>query len=385
MTAAQVRDDGRLVLVDPDGNVRWSHDPLDADVLAGYRPASGDRLRRGEILADSIVSADGQYTLTHTPAGRTLLHTPSDTEDGSRHVWVRKAGQPGAVITLGEDGVLRAGTDSTVLQRWTGRFLLDPMSFTISAVVVRDVGDIVLLDEEGNELFDSRTAEEEARLAKLRRRYARREAGEKAKPVRPAGSGVARDWFDLLDLSGPSTITWVERVDAREALLRLGAQPATVRPMTYDDLVSAASSGDDDDPVRCALAVSVDDWVMLIEPCGVEGMERARDLSERTQAVVHHAGFDGECLLAWYRNGEPVAVYRDDETELLERGAPALEGTDPEAMTPFMRKMGLGVYRRGDDGDFLPPPVEVACLIAGVAPGTGHFLGTHLGAVFGTW
>ncbi|MDH3039212.1 DUF6461 domain-containing protein [Streptomyces sp. TRM75561] len=385
VTAAQVRDDGRLVLVDPDGIVRWSHDPLGADVLAGCQPASGDRLQRGEILADSIISPDGRYTLTHTLAGETLLLTPSDEEGRSRHVWARRAGQPGAAITLGEDGVLRAGTDSTVLQRWTGRFLLDPMAFVISAVVVRDVGDVVLLDEEGNEIFDSRTAAEESRLAKLRRQYARRETGKKAKPVRQADSGLPRDWFDLLDLSGPSTITWVEGIGAREALLRLGAQPATVRSMTYNDLVSEAFSGDDDDAVRCALAVPVDNWVMLIEPCGIEGMERVQDLSERTQTIVHHMGFDGECLLAWYRNNEPIAVYGDDEAELLERGEPALEGTDPKAMVPFMRKMGLGLYRREDDGDFLPPPVEVACLISGVTPGTEHFLGAHLGAVFGTW
>lgn len=384
VVAALVRDDGRLVLVDPDGCVRWSRDPVSAEDLAACRPASGDRLQRGEVLADAIVSPDGRYTLTHTSAGETVLRTPSDGAGKDRCVWSRKAGKPGAVISLGPDGVLRAGTDSTVLQRWTGRFRLDPMSFVVSAVVVRNQGDVVLLSEDGTQIDDSRTAAEEARLATLRREYARREAKENAKQVRPAGSGIATDWFDLLDLSGPCTITWVERVDGREALLRLGAGPATIRPMTYEEVVSAAFSGTGDEPVKCALAVPIEHWVMVIEPCGIEGVERAREMSERTQSIVYHTGFDGERVFAWYRDDEPVAVYQDDDSDLLDSGAPATEGADPNAMVPFMQQVGLGVYRR-DAGDFLPPPVEVACLIAGIGPRPEHFAGTHLGAVFGTW
>jgi hypothetical protein len=189
--AAMVKDDGRLVLMDPDGYVRWSRDRLSTDDLAAYRPASGDRLQRGEVLADSIVSPDGRYTLTHTSAGETLLHTT--TNDGrTRRVWDRKAGQPGAAISLGPDGVLRAGTNSTVLQRWTGRYSLDPMSFTVSAVVVRNEGDVVLLSEDGTEINDSGTAAEEARLAKLDRDIARREAKENAKKA--VGSGITTDW-----------------------------------------------------------------------------------------------------------------------------------------------------------------------------------------------
>lgn len=367
VVAAMVRDDGRLVLADPDGYQRWSRDALSAEDLAAYRPASGDRLLRGEVLADSIVSPDGRYRLTHTPAGGTLLHTPSDGNGRDRHVWSRKVGKPGAAISLGLDGVLRAGTDSMVLQRWTGRFLLDPMSFVVSAVVVRDEGDVVLLSEDGTEIYDSRTAAEEARLAELWREYARRQAKEDAKPVRPLGSGMATDWFDLLDLSGPCTITFVERVDEREALLRLGAAPGTISPATYEDIVSAAFPDADDGPVKCALAVPVDDWVLVIEPCGIEGTERAREMSARTQSIVYHQGFDGERFFAWYRDSGPVVVYEDDDHDLLDSGAPAPKGTDPAAMVPFMRQIGLGVYR-ADTGGFLPPPVEIACRIAGIAP-----------------
>ncbi|MFC5213306.1 DUF6461 domain-containing protein [Streptomyces coerulescens] len=382
VVAAMVRDDGRLVLVDPDGHSRWSRDPLSAEELAAHRPASGDRLQRGEVLADAIVSPDGRYTLTHTSAGESLLRTRSHGGTG-RDLWARRVGEPGAALSLGRDGVLRAGTDSTVLQRWTGRFLLDPMSHVVSAVVVRNEGDVVLLGADGSEIYDSRTAPEEARVAELEREYARREAEENARPVRPADSGMATDWFDLLDLDGPCTITWVEQVDEREALLRLGAGPGTIRSMTYSEVVTAAFP-DSDELIKCALAVQVGAWVMVIEPCGIEGVERAREMSARTQAIVYHQGFDYETHFAWHQFNQPVAVYQEDDSGLLDIGAPAPEGAAPDAMVPFMQQIGLGVYRR-ESGDFLPPPVEIACLIAGLEPGPEHWAGTHLGAVFGTW
>ncbi|MEW1643925.1 DUF6461 domain-containing protein [Streptomyces sp. NPDC091219] len=383
VSAAMVRDDGRLVLVDPGGWVRWSRDPLSTAELVALRPASGDRLRRGEVLADSIVSPDGRYTLTHTSAGRTQLRAPGD-HGTERSVWEATAGDAGAALSLGTDGVLRAGTDSTVLQRWTGRYGLDPMSVVVSEVLVRDEGDVVLLGEDGTEIHASGTAAEEARLAALQREFARRETREASRPARPADSGLATDWFELLDLSGPFTITWVQRVDGPEALRRLGAGPGTIGSMTYEDVGSAAFSDPDGRPVKCALAVPVDDWVMLVEPGGVEGMERAQAMSEGTQTVVWHEGFDGELLLSWFRDGEPVAVYGDDDHDLLHGGGPAPEGTEPDAMLPFMKEIGLGVYRE-DEGAFLPPPLEIACLIAGIAPRPEHFAGTHPGAVFGTW
>ncbi|MFI5886933.1 DUF6461 domain-containing protein [Streptomyces sp. NPDC051554] len=350
--------------------------------LAAYRPASDDRLRRGEALADALVSPDGRYRLTHSPAGETLLLTPSQLADGDRRVWSRKAGQPGASISLGPDGVLRAGTDSTVLQRWSGRYLLDPMAFAVSAVVIRDEGEMVLLREDGTEIYNSGTAPEEARIAEIERDSALRKVTEAAKPVRPYGSGMATDWFNLLDLCGPCTITWVERIEERDALLRLGAGSSTIREMTYAEIDSAAYS-ESGDPVTCALAVAVGGWVMLIEPSGIEGVERARDMSERTQTITYHQGFDGEQVFAWYRDKEPVAVYQEDDSDLLDSGAPAPEGHAPRAMVPFMRQIGLNVYRQ-NTGDFLPPPVEIGCLIAGIAPQPEHFAGRHLGAVFST-
>jgi hypothetical protein len=192
VVSAMVRNDGRLVLVDPDGNVRWSRDPLSAEDLAAYRPASGDRLQRGEVLADSIVSPDDRYTLTHSSEGETLLYKMSQ-DGGPRRVWARRAGERGAAISLGLDGVIRAGTDSTVLQRWTGRYLLDPMSFVVSAVVVRNEGDVALLSENGNEIYDSGTAAEESSIAKIERAEALREVKQAGKMARPDPGGNTND------------------------------------------------------------------------------------------------------------------------------------------------------------------------------------------------
>ncbi|MFE5894811.1 hypothetical protein ACFQ6E_38580 [Streptomyces sp. NPDC056462] len=107
-------------------------------------------------------------------------------------------------------------------------------------------------------------------------------------------------------------------------------------------------------------------------------------MSKRTQAIVYHQGFDDERHFAWYRFNEPVAVYQEDDSDLLDSGAPAREGAAPDALVPIVRQIGLGEFRR-DSGDFLPPPVEIACLRAGIEPGPEHWAGTHLGADFGTW
>jgi hypothetical protein len=67
------------------------------------------------------------------------------------------------------------------------------MSFTVSAVLVRNEGDVVLVSEDGTEIYDSGTAAEEARRAKLDRDYARREAKENAKQAHPAVSTITMD------------------------------------------------------------------------------------------------------------------------------------------------------------------------------------------------
>ncbi|MFF3503274.1 DUF6461 domain-containing protein [Streptomyces sp. NPDC003247] len=382
VVAASVTDQGRLVLTDPDGALRWSRDPLTEADLAAHRPASGDRLLPGQILTEPLFSPDGRYRFGHTPDGTTRL--TAHENDRERGVWSLDARAPGP-LTLGTDGILRSGTDSMVLLRWTGRYRLDPTAFRVSAVVVRDQGDIVVLDDNGDELCDSRTAPEEARLAGLRRSEERRAAREAARPERPAGSGLPRDWFDLLDLSGPCTLTLVEHSDAEEVLRRLGAGPGTIRPMTYAELVAAAFSGSRADPPECALAARVGDRVVVVEPCGLEGVERAAELSRGGGAIVRHLDFDGWESLTWYQDGTLLATYGEDDATRLERGKAAPRGTRRAAFAPFMERIGLGVYRtEEEDGEFLPPTVELACLAAGVRLRREDFEGAHPAAVFGT-
>ncbi|MFD7134888.1 hypothetical protein [Streptomyces sp. NPDC059894] len=378
VVAASVTDQGRMVLTDPDGGLRWSRDPLTEADPAAHRPASGDRLLPGQILTEPLFSPDGRYRFSHTPDGTTRLTAPEN--DRERGVWSLDARAPGP-LTLGTDGILRSGTDSMVLLRWTGRYRLDPTGFLVAAVVVRDQGDIVVLDDNGDELCDSRTAPEEARLAGLRRAEERRAAREAARPKRPAGSGLPRDWFDLLDLSGPCTLTLVETLPPRRCCDASAPDPAR---LTYAELVAAAFSRSRTDPPECAPAARVGDRVVVVEPCGLEGVERAAKLSRGGGAIVRHLDFDGWESLTWYQDGTLLATYGEDDVTRLERGKAAPKGTRRAGFAPFMERIGLGVYRtEEEDGEFLPPTVELACLAAGVRLRREDFEGAHPAAVFG--
>ncbi len=315
------------------------------------------------------------------PDGETVLAAPGDRVD--RCVWSRRVQAPGR-LTLGTDGILRAGTNSMVLLRWTGRYGLDPTAVRISAVVVRDQGDVVLLDDKGDEFYDSRTAEEEARLARLRRSEDRRRAREAARPVRPAGTGLPRDWFDLLDLSeGPHTLTLVEHADEGEVLWHLGAPAETIGTTTYRDLLEAVLRDPDGDRAG-AFAVRTGDHVVVVEPCGHQGVERGKELSRGTSVIVYHLDHDGWESLAWYRDGKLLAGYGEDDSARLERGKAAPRGAERSVFVPFMEQIGMGRYREDEEDAFLPPAVEVAFLAAGVRLSGEDFDGAHAGAVFGT-
>jgi hypothetical protein len=257
-----------------------------------------------------------------------------------------------------------------------------------SELIVRDEGDFVLLDGQGTEIYSSGTAAEEARRIRLDKEFSDGETENDTRPARPAGSGLPTDWFDLLSLPDMYTITLVGHADAREALLQLGALAETITPMTYQQLHATVIAGEEGKPVRGALAVPVDDWVMVIEPSGIQAMHRGPELSKWNQAIVYHVGFDGNHFFSWYQDGEAVATYNDDDggTDFLRYAVPAPNGTDPEMVVPYMEQIGMGTYREEDEsGAFLPRLVEVACLIAEITPTPQHFAGSFPGAVFGPW
>ena len=372
--AAVVTNDGRLVLTDPDGFQRWSRDLLSDVALAGFETASGDRLTRGQRLTLPLVSPNGRYELAHrTTEAETVLF-----RDQTAQLWSRKAGVPGEELTLGYDGILRTGTDSTVLSRWTG-LRLDPTAHTVSALVVDDDGDVVLMAEDGSAVYRSGSAAEAARLDELQREWTRRERADLAKPVRPHGSGLPADWFNLVyaddEDSPPYSITLVRGISAGEAISRLEVEDDRVAPMTLAEL-GEVSTGEQ----QRIFTAQIDDWVMVVDLDAMVGADQLVPMSRGTQAVVCGRDHDGESYLGWAVDGIPSAIYWDDEA--LERGEPAAEGEQPDAVVPFMRTIGLGRYRdTDDDRHFLPPPVEIACLIAGVRPRPEHFAGKHLSSI----
>jgi hypothetical protein len=78
--------------------------------------------------------------------------------------------------------------------------------------------------------------------------------------------------------------------------------------------------------------------------------------------------------------GSPVgtqAEYWQDTN--FERGKWARVGAERDIALEFLREIGVNRYRPNDD-DFLPPGVEVACLMAGIRPRPEHFAGFHLSA-----
>jgi hypothetical protein len=368
--AALVTDTGRLVLVDPDGYQRWSRDPLTHGDWEGYRVADGDRLRQGEVLTGTITSSNGRFTLSHTQ-GRTLL-----VRDGRAGVWSLDTGSPHAQLALGHDGVLRTGTDSTVLTKWLGR-RVDPTAFTAAELVVGNDGDLVLSGTDGTEIFRTGTAAEQARLDRLDRAEQRARARESAKPLRPSESAAPADWFNLICDGETYTITLVRALSDREALQRLGFDDDRIWAMTPHALKALGGS-----MRHRVLSADIGGWTMLFELDSADGAERIKPMSRDTEVVVCAQNFDAEEYFGWCVDGRLKAVYEwDSPSEALTRGLRADRGSQPKSVLPFVEALGLQRYRYPDDSTFLPPPVEVACLIAGIRPLAEHFTGEHLCSV----
>lgn len=368
VTAAVLTDTGRLLLVDPDGHPRWTRDPLTDDDLAAYKPATGDRLRPGQALVEPLLSRNGRYRLSHDAQhGLTL----SRTSGGD--VWNHGAGPLGHRLSLGADGVLRVDANSTVLPRWSGR-RWDPMNFVVSALLVQDDGDVVILGDDGADLWTSQTSAEEAYLQELRRKEART----KQKPARPAGSGLSIDWLEALVLPEAWTITLVQGVDTQEALFRLGVDLRTIRPTTFEAAGTAVFAGADAVSPQ-VLAVPIDGWVMLVELGGEEGREHLTQMSARTRAITYSVNYDAVEFFGCARDGVLQAEYDDENDSNFEDGKRAEVGAEPKVALAFMRQIGLGRYRP-DEAGFLPPGLEVACLMAEIRPQPHHFAGSHLGA-----
>lgn len=141
-----VRDDGKVTLTDVDGETVWSSDSTAA--VPGGPAAIGDRMLPGQTLGrQSLTSPSGRHTLTHQDDGNLVLHSnegrgalrASDTrfrgtgrckllDDGDLVLYDRRggavwstgtAGNPGAHLAVGDDGLELRNADDTVI--WSVR------------------------------------------------------------------------------------------------------------------------------------------------------------------------------------------------------------------------------------------------------------------------
>lgn len=162
--ALEVRDDGDVVLLDGAGEIVWHTDTATADVRQPPCPvARGDRMLVGQSLAEqSLTSPNGHYVLVHDHQhGGTFLYGPhGQITDWFYLVPAMFPDRFGTRLVLEEDGLfLRWSKDEAdgvdlrgVRKAWdsltTPRFPFHP-----EQVVVRDSGDLEMLDADGEVMW----------------------------------------------------------------------------------------------------------------------------------------------------------------------------------------------------------------------------------------
>ncbi|MBQ0927826.1 DUF4241 domain-containing protein [Saccharopolyspora endophytica] len=141
-----VRDDGNVTITDVDGEIAWTSDSTAA--VPGGPAAIGDRMLPGQTLGrQSLTSPSGRHTLTHQDDGNLVLYSnegrgalwASNTQfhgtgrcklldDGDLVLYDKRggavwstgtAGNPGAQLTVGDDGLELRNADDVVV--WSVR------------------------------------------------------------------------------------------------------------------------------------------------------------------------------------------------------------------------------------------------------------------------
>ncbi|WP_157570564.1 DUF6461 domain-containing protein [Microtetraspora malaysiensis] len=147
-------------------------------------------------------------------------------------------------------------------------------------------------------------------------------------------------------------LTFVRGVSEVEALLRLGADQESIRPLTYDKLIDAGLFPE------TVLAGRVGDWTVLIEESGWACTEadKAQVLSAGTVAVavLRHDYASDDFVYAV--DGELVTYFNPKIPEWR-------HGSDPDRLNDLMREAGLdpdGVPGTGAEA----PSVSGALLLA---------------------
>ncbi|UMP06734.1 DUF6924 domain-containing protein [Amycolatopsis sp. EV170708-02-1] len=206
----EVRGDGDVVLLDSAGEIVWHTDTATANITPSpFSVARGDRMLVGQSLADqSLTSPNGQYVLVHDHQhGGTFLYGPH----GRITSWfyLVPSGYPdpfGTRLSLEEDGLfLRWSKDEVdqvdlrgVRKAWDS--LTTPRSpFHPKQVVVRDNGDLEMLDADGEIMWRNGYKREHPKFAKSsnqpqartsRKRTARRPAVPAVTPQLPSVESV---------------------------------------------------------------------------------------------------------------------------------------------------------------------------------------------------
>ncbi|QIZ37057.1 hypothetical protein [Saccharopolyspora sp. ASAGF58] len=206
----EVRDDGDVVLLNGSGEVVWHTDTATADIQLPPLPvARRDRMLVGQSLADqSLTSPNGQYVLVHDHQhGGTFMYGPQ----GQITSWfyLVPAMYPdrfGTRLVLEEDGLfLRWSKDEAngvdlrgVRKAWdsltTPRFPFHPKQ-----VVVRDSGDLEMLDAHGEVMWRNGHKRDHAKFTKSSNQRQAKTSLKRAarRPAVPAGAPQLPDTPDV--------------------------------------------------------------------------------------------------------------------------------------------------------------------------------------------
>jgi hypothetical protein len=160
----EVRDDGDVVLLDGAGEVVWHTDTATDDVTPPPFPvARGDRVLVGQSLADqSLTSPNGQYVLVHDHQhGGTFLYGPRGRITSWFYLVPAMYPDPfGTRLVLEEDGLFLRwskdevdGVDLRGLRKAWDSLTTPRFPFHPKQVVVRDSGDLEMLDADGEVMW----------------------------------------------------------------------------------------------------------------------------------------------------------------------------------------------------------------------------------------
>ncbi|MFG1873584.1 DUF6461 domain-containing protein [Sphaerisporangium sp. NPDC049003] len=148
-------------------------------------------------------------------------------------------------------------------------------------------------------------------------------------------------------------LTFIEGVDEHEALARFGVPAASVRSMTFAELMRDGLFPD------TVLAARIGDWAVLLEVHGEECLGAIEELSAGTRAVSVVRNDNASEAFAYARDGSVVTGFDPDAS------SSSRWGSDPDHLLPLMEQAGFPVGP-GDSAAERGEPLLLAASITGV-------------------